>query len=278
MMTPSVVSARGRRPRLWLAAGLSVVLVAPGCATKKDLRLLRDEMVLLQAHQDSLFSETQRQNRLLLDTLRANLSVQMDAAGQTSHRFQQLEQQLERTEAVLQQMQLSMTNFTDRLDRQIAMNPAGPMRTGSTAGNPTGGTGSAVTDSAAGAGEADQAYNTGMQKMAAGAYTTARDLFEFFLERFPADPRAADVQLQIAETYAQEADYARAIEELEKLEATYASTNRERSAQALLRAGILAEERLNDPTRARQYYQTVIRRYPETEAHTDATARLNRRG
>ena len=277
MMESSVATARGRRVRLWLAAGLGAALVAPGCATKKDLRLLRDEMVSLQAHQDSLFRETQRQNRLLLDTLRASLSVQLDAAGQTSHRFQQLEQQLERTEAVLQQMQLSMTNFTDRLDRQIAMNPTGPPR-GASPTNPAGRTGVAAADSAAGAGEADQAYNTGMQKMAAGAYTTARDLFEFFLERFPTDPRAADAQFQIAETYAQEADYTRAIEELEKLEATYASTNRERSAQALLRAGILAEERLNDPARARQYYQTVIRRYPETEAHKDATARLNRRG
>jgi TolA-binding protein len=278
MATASVVIARCRSPRLWLAAGLSVVLVVPGCATKKDLRLLRDEMVALQAHQDSLFRQAQMQNRLLLDTLRANLSVQMDAAGQTSHRFQQLEQQLERTEAVLQQMQLSMTNFTDRLDRQIATNPTGPPRTGSQLGNPVAGNGTAVADSSAGQGEADQAYSMGMEKMAAGAYTTARNVFELFLDRFPTDPRAADVQFQIAESYAQEADYTRAISELEKLEVTYASTNRERSAQALLRAGIIAEERLNDPARARQYYQTVVRRYPETEAHTDAAARLNRRG
>ena len=275
MVESSVAAPRGRRVRLWIVAGLGAALVAPGCATKKDLRLLRDEMVALQAHQDSLFQETQRQNRLLLDTLRASLSVQMDAAGQTSHRFAQLEQQLERTEAVLQQMQLAMTNFTDRLDRSIATNPSGPVMPGNpVATNP----GGAVGDSIAGQGEADQAYRTGMDKMAAGAFTTARDVFELFMERFPGDPRAADVQFQIAKTYEQEADYARAIEELEKLEATYASTNRELSAKALLEAGIIAEERLNDPTRARQYYQTVVRRYPETEADKDATARLNRRG
>jgi TolA-binding protein len=266
MCVESGATFRGRRVWLWLTIGLAGALAASGCATKKDLRLLRNEMISLQAHQDSLFRETQRQNRLLLDTLRANLSVQMDAAGQTSHRFQQLEQQLERTEAILQQMQLSMANFTDRLDRQAANSPT--TRGGTTGGTQPGG----MTD-----GDADRAYAAAMQKMNEGAPSTARFLFQTFLDQFPADPRAADAQYQLAETYAQEADVERAIAELEKLEATYSSTNKERSAQALLRAGILAEERLSDMTRARAYYQTVTRRYAGTEAYTEAQRRLSRR-
>jgi TolA-binding protein len=258
-------TVRGRRVWLWLSLGLAGAMAASGCATKKDLKLLRNEMLALQSHQDSLFKETQRQNRLLLDTLRASLSVQMDAQGQTSHRFQQLEQQLGRTEAILQQMQLSMANFTDQLDRQAATNPVRPAGNGGTAtAQPT-------------AGEADEAYTAGMDKMQQGAYSSARYTFEFFLERFPTDPRAVEVQFQLAETYAQEADIERAITELVKLETTYGSTYQAKSAEALLRAGVLAEERLDNKTRAREFYQTVTRRYPNTEAYREAQRRLSAR-
>jgi tol-pal system protein YbgF len=251
--------------RVWTVVGALAVLGASGCATKKDLKNLRTEMLALQAHQDSLFRETQRQNRLMLDTIRASFSLQMDAQGQTSHRFQQLEAQLGRTEAILEQLQLAMANFTDRLDAQMARAATGAA--GATGGN---------NPNPISAGEADDAFNEATRKMGEGAFTTARSLFEFFLERFPSDLRAPEAQFQIAQTWAAEANYERAITEFQKVESMWSTSAR--APEALLQAGIIAEEQLSDRDRARQFYLDVTRRFPNTEAYNEATRRLNRRG
>jgi hypothetical protein len=86
MKMKAAIRANGRARRRAMIVALAA-LALPACATKKDLKNLRDEMVAMQMHQDSLFRETQRQNRLLLVTMRTSFDMQRDAQGQTSHRF-----------------------------------------------------------------------------------------------------------------------------------------------------------------------------------------------
>lgn len=273
MRVASRVAGRKRhRAATLLLAGLSVAMVS-GCATKKDLKLLRDEVLALQTRQDSLFRMQERNYRMLLDTVRVSFDIQRDAAGQTSHRFLQLEDQLSRTEEMLQQMQLLVSDLIGRLDRPaqstIPVNPVNPNPT-------TGGTGAAgggtLGTQVVSAREAADAYESGMKRMAEGAFSTARSAFEFILEEHPSDSIAPDAQFQIGMTYKAEANPEQAIAAFEKVEANWPQSPRAR--EALLQACITADEQGNRE-RARTFAETLQRRYPGSQEAQLARQRVS---
>ncbi|MGH7501421.1 MAG: tetratricopeptide repeat protein [Longimicrobiales bacterium] len=223
------------------------------------MRRVRVEMVALQTHQDSLFREMQRQNRMLLDTIKAGYSAQLDAQGQTSHRFQELEQQLGRTEAIVNQLHGLIAQLSDRLDQQsLQQAPSGGVSSGSRVGT-----------------EVEGMYELGLTKLAEGAFTTARITFEAIINQYPQDPRAPDAQFQIGETYAKEGNAAQAIEELRKVESNW--PNSPRAPAALYRAGFLAEEG-QDVDLARELYELIRRRYPGSDEFRLAEERLRQIG
>jgi tol-pal system protein YbgF len=234
----------------WCAAAL----VLGGCATKSDIRMLRTELIAMQQRQDSVYREAQRQNRLLLDTLRTSFDLQRDLRGETSHRFAQLEQNLGRLEELISQQQLVAAQLLERLDR------GGPLP-GAVRSPGRGG----------GGGEAEAIYQSGLQRLGEGSYATARAAFTMLLEQYPEDPRAPEAQYGLAEAYAGERDVDRAIEEFEKVERQWPQS--ERAPVALLRAGILAQES-NRRDRARQFFTQLRQRYPNSDAATEAERRL----
>jgi tol-pal system protein YbgF len=244
-----------RRAAQGLATGLCAAVIVSGCATKKDLKQLRDEVVLMQVRQDSLFREMQRQNRMLLDTLRSSFSMQLDAQGQTSHRFQELGQQVTRTEEVLVQLQALVAELMDRLNRPV------PTATGNPA-SPGGG-----------AREASEAYEMGMAKMREESWAAARFAFETVVNQFHDDPLAPDAQFQLAETFVAEGDTARALAEFDKVEASWPRSAR--APGALLRAGIVAEAS-GDRAAARTYYERVRQLYPNSDEERIARQGLTR--
>lgn len=220
-----------------------VGLVVAGCATKRDVRTLQAEMDAVERRQTELLQETQRQTMLLLDTMRQGFDVQRDLRGETSHRFQQLEQNLSRLEEMINQTQLVVAQLLERLDRPVTTGTA-PMGPGGTPAVP---------------GAAEELYQQAMGFLQQQSYATARMAFEGILQNHPNDPRAADAQFGLAETYAGEGDAERAIEEMVKVESQW--PNSTRAPQALLRAGIIAKD--NDMTsRARELLRQVRERYP----------------
>jgi tol-pal system protein YbgF len=251
----------------WLLVGLAVAVTAPACATKRDIRDMRTETLALRAHQDSLFREVQRQNRLLLDTLRSSFTIQQDAAGQTSHRFQQLEEQLRRTEELMYQLQVLVADVVERLDRQ----PVAQTQSWSSTAVDSTGAPIVTADS----GEAGRMYDSGMEQIGQGAYTTARFSFQQVIEQFPNHPLAASAQWQIGQAYIAEGDNVRAIEELERIEAMWPGSPR--APEGLLQAGSLAEG-LNDIPKAKALYSMIRSRYPATEQYREATRRFNALG
>lgn len=234
---------------------VAVAFVAAGCATKKDVRTLQEQMVVLSQRQDSLLRETQRQTQLLLDTLRGGFEVQRDLRGETSHRFGALEQNLSRLEEMINQTQLVVAQLLERLDRPVS---GGPGPTG-TDGLP------------AMSGAAEETYRQAMGFLQQESYATARMAFEQILTNFPEDPRAADAQIGLAETYVGEGDIDRGLEELEKVERQWPRSPR--APGALLRAGIVALE--NDRSDdARSYFEQVLERYPSADEARIAEQRL----
>jgi tol-pal system protein YbgF len=251
----SCSTGRGRGRALLLV--LACTLVLPACATKRDLRDLRDELVALQLRQDSMFRQTQAQNRLLLDTLRSAFADQLDQRGQTSHRFTQLEQSLVRLEEMVNQTQLLMAQLTERLDRVPAPTATVPGADPSTTGFSSA--------------EAQTMYEAGVTRMQ-DVPATARSAFEQLLREYPNDPLAPDAQYQLAETYVLEQNYERAVEEMEKVEQQWPRSPR--APGAMLRAGIISLEQLDDRESARRYFEMVRSRFPGSEEYAEASRRL----
>lgn len=227
---------------------LGAVLLAGACATKKDVRTLQEEMADLAQQQQTIMRETERQTTLLLDTLRQGFSVQRDARGETSHRFQQLEENLGRLEEMITQTQLVVAQLLERLDRPVTSSSGLPPATGP-GGEP------------AMPGAAEGLYEQAQGFLQQQSYATARMAFEQILRDFPNDPRAPDAQFYLAETYAGEGDHERAIEELTRVESQWPRSPR--APQALLRAGIIAKDN-GMTSRARELLRSVRERYPSS--------------
>jgi tol-pal system protein YbgF len=245
----------GRRTRTLIAL-TATLLGFTACATKGDVRTLQQDIASLQAQQERSMEDLARQNRLLLDSLRNAMNLQRDAAGQTSHRFQQLETQLTRTEEIVGQLIQYISQLNDRLAAAIAQVQTAPSVSGAL---PSQG------------GTAEEYYALGVQKLSEGAYATARAAFQAVLAEFPNDPRAADAQYQIAESYYAEQNFSDALSALELVPRQWPSSAR--APGALYRAGVIAEE-MGERGRAREYYQELRQRYPDSDEARQAQARL----
>jgi tol-pal system protein YbgF len=258
-MIPAV---RRSGPRTIRVAALALMLGAgaAGCATKSDVRLLQQDINAMRARQDSLFRESQRQTRLLLDTLRTSFAIQQDVRGETQHRFQQLEQLLSQVQEMLNQTQLLIAQLNERLERQTPPIASAPMD------DPTLQT----------PGAAESLYATAMKAMGEGSLATARAAFEEIVTRYPNEVRAPDAQFQIAQTYLLDQDFERAIQEFEKVERQW--NHSDRAPDALLQAGIIAQERLRQAARAREFFNAVTQRFPNSDAANVARQRLRARG
>jgi tol-pal system protein YbgF len=257
------VRAAGRswvatRRRAALLVVVAAALSAPlaGCATKRDMKDLRDEIITMQARQDSLFRVMQMQTRMLLDTVRVSFDLQQNVRGEVGFRTGELMQRIETIEELIRQLQAQSHQLETVLRSAGA---AGPLP------------GAATPGGVAGSEDALTYYELGMQKIAEGSYATARIAFEGLLREFPADALAPDAQFQLAETYYLEQNFDRAIDELERIPQQW--PNSARAPQALLRAGVIAQEQ-NDNTRARRFYEQVIQRYRDSDERRQAEARL----
>jgi TolA-binding protein len=238
-------------------AGALLIAVAgsTGCATKKDLKLLRDEVVMLQQRQDSSARAMERQYRMLFDTLRTSFMAQLDMRGETSHRFQQLEQSLTQTQQMITDLQFVVTELRTALEEQRRA--------------PAFGGGQAPPVSS---GEARQMFEAYKARVADSPMAARAGLEQFLLD-FPTDPLAAEAQYLVAVTYEREGNHQRAIDELRKVWGNW-SNNHPIAAQAMLQAGIIAEAN-GERALARELYRDVTQRYPgETAVAQEASRRL----
>ncbi|HEX6940333.1 MAG TPA: tetratricopeptide repeat protein [Longimicrobiales bacterium] len=259
---------RGRRggsgERLWRPlrrsaslCALGVAAVAGGCATKNDLKQLRDEVVQMQMRQDSLFRLLQAQNRSILDTLRTSGDLVLRVRGELGYQLQQMEQQLIQIQELTGQSQRRLAELRRQWESRNQEFAAAPVET---VGPP-------------GSGDADveQIYEIGRQKLQEGAAATARAAFEQIVSGHPTHARAPDAQYQIAETYVAERNFDRALQEFERVIELF--PNSPRAAQALYRAGVVSEERGNISD-ARRYFNRVVSGYPRSEEARLAEERL----
>lgn len=252
---PQRANAGLRRAALFVA--LAGVLPLTGCATKKDMKLLRNEIMVMQARQDSLYREL---GDAVMDTLRSNTGLMLRIRGDLGNQLLAMEQQL-----------IQIQELTGQGQRQL-----GELRqqwmARSQVTEPVVSTGDAVPTTMS-ADEVEQTYTLGRQKLEEGSITTARAAFASILSGAPTHARAPDAQLQIAETYVAEEKYTEAFREFERVIELFA--NSAQAPRALYRAGMLAKER-GDNAKARTYFTRVQSGYAQSDEARLAGEELRR--
>jgi tol-pal system protein YbgF len=114
-------------------------------------------------------------------------------------------------------------------------------------------------------------YDTSWSDYTAGNYSLAIQGFESYLRSFPKGPRAHEAQLYIAESLAWEKKDIDAIAAYDRVIANYPGSSS--VPTAYYKRG-MTFERLGEPARARESYETVIKQFPDTQQATLARQRL----
>lgn len=235
---------------------MAALITLAGCATKKDIRLMREDMQLMSARQDSVLRGIQRQNAQLLDSIRATMSLTVATRGNTSSQLSSFEQMIRQVNAQLENINTGIT----RLDRRMtALEEKPPVVI-----NQAPATGS-------GGGTAEEYYLLGQKSLADQGYSSARAAFQQLLSDFPLDPRAADAQFGIGETYAGDAMYAEAYRAYEVVVTRWATSAV--APRALFRAGQVAQDHKEYP-KARAYYERVRKEYASSDEARAAQRQL----
>lgn len=236
---------------------LAGVMTLTGCATKKDMRLLRSEIMVMQARQDSLYREL---GSAVMDTLRANTGLMLRIRGDLGNQLLAMEQQLIQIQELTGQGQRQLGELRQQWLTRSQDSSAGV--------SPQGAVATAMADD-----EVEQTYVLGRQKLEEGSITTARAAFASILSGAPTHPRAPDAQLQIAETYVAEQKYTEAFKEFDRVIELFA--NSPQAPTALYRAGMLAKEQGNN-SRARTYFTRVQSGYAQSDEARLASEELRR--
>lgn len=257
----------GRRRPVVPVLGLAAALITAGCATKRDVRDLRSQVVELRLRQDSLFAQLERQNRMLLDSLHANNLLLLRARGDLARQLLQVEQHLLQVQELAGQGQQRMAELRDQLARRSEALGAGPVTPAS--GDTTGG-GAGMQPGGA---EVEQLYRAGSDQLQRGAAAVARQAFQQIVQEHSTHPLAPDAQFYLAETYVADGDYEAALREFERVLEMFPSSPR--APNALFRAGVISEDRGNI-SKAREYFQRVIAGYPTSDEAGPARERLRR--
>jgi tol-pal system protein YbgF len=119
----------------------------------------------------------------------------------------------------------------------------------------------------------DAMFAEGEKRLQAAQWVDARRLFEAFINRYPADPRASKAQYNVGEAYYGEKRFANAIGAYTKLIDNFPKS--EMVPDAMYKNG-LAFYALKYCSDARVYFQELLKRYPKTSWKGQANEELKK--
>jgi TolA-binding protein len=117
----------------------------------------------------------------------------------------------------------------------------------------------------------EQLWQQAAQRLASGQRDDGRRFYRVFIQRFPADPRAAQAYLAIGMSFVQESKYPNAAAEFQKVLTAYPSAPEVPEAMWQLS---LAFVQLHFCTDARSLLGDLVKRYPKSPRATDAKNQL----
>jgi tol-pal system protein YbgF len=243
-----------RRGRLLAPiACMALMPFLAACATKGDIRMLRNDIASLQSRQDSAYRASIRQMREQADSVRALSELLRTTRGQLTNQIRQLQEMTTTLQELLGQTQQRITQLKEQGERaQLPTQTVAPP----------------ITDNPA---AADDLYRAAAGKLQEGSAAAARVAFEQFLSQYPQHERAADAQLGLAETYVLDDALADAVTQFVRVSEAYPASAR--APEALYRAGEMSE-RLKRTADARKYYNQIVNRYANSPSASLAKRRL----
>ncbi|HEX7238767.1 MAG TPA: tol-pal system protein YbgF [Longimicrobiaceae bacterium] len=259
-----------------LAAALLLLPLLGACATKRDVRDLRDEMQSMRAAQDSALREMQRENRQMLDSIAA---MEQRTRGDVANRFLQVDRQLVQIQELTGQGQQRLAEMREQLDlrqRQEAQRQAADSAARTRAASDTSSSGSGAGPSAGDVPAAGELFESSLRSLRRGSFQTARAGFQEFLRAYPQHRQAADAQFYVGETHNEAKEVAPALQAYARVVQLYPTSAR--APTALYRAGTIESGRGNR-TEARALFERITRAYPqspEAPLAREQVQRLNR--
>jgi tol-pal system protein YbgF len=269
-----VSSSNGR-----LAAGLAATLVVasglPGCVSKSDVQLVQGEVALLRAEtmrRDSTraaqLGEVLQIQRQIMDSLTASRRAVGQLKGDISSDLYNIQQQLVQLQELTGQSQQRLSELHTQLEARGAQiettTPTGGAPAPGDTAQPAGGASAS----------ADQMYEASLAQLRRGSTSTARLGLREMLRNYPTSPRVPDALYFVGQSYAAEnpdsaaAYYTQVVDK-------YATSAR--APSALYNLGLLAERR-KDSAKAKEAYQRVVQKYPQSDEAALARDRLKALG
>jgi tol-pal system protein YbgF len=258
----------------FLAAALAPALVAGaglgGCgASKTDVQMVQGEVVLLKAEmarRDSAraaqLNEVILMQRQVMDSLGATRRSVAQIRGDLSTDLYNIQQQLVQLQELTGQSQQRLTELRTRLEARGAQIEAGPTPGDSARPMPESGA------------SADQMYEASLAQLRRGSLSTARLGLREMLRQYPTSERAPDALYFIGQSFAAENPDSAAAYYRQVVDKHATSP---RAASALYNLGLLAERR-RDNAGARDAYQRVTQKYPQSDEAALARDRLKALG
>jgi tol-pal system protein YbgF len=269
-----VSSSNGR-----LAAGLAATLVVasglPGCVSKSDVQLVQGEVALLRAEtmrRDSTraaqLGEVLQIQRQIMDSLTASRRAVGQLKGDISSDLYNIQQQLVQLQELTGQSQQRLSELRTQLEARGAQiettTPTGGAPAPGDTAQPAGGASAS----------ADQMYEASLAQLRRGSTSTARLGLREMLRNYPTSPRVPDALYFVGQSYAAENPDSAAAYYTQVMD-KYATSAR--APSALYNLGLLAERR-KDSTKAKEAYQRVVQKYPQSDEAALARDRLKALG
>lgn len=271
MSTPSAgrrgPAPAGRGRGAFLCALAVLAFGTPACATKKDVRELRDVLVDGIMRQDAALADISRKLEALQDTVEIQSDMVVDTRGGLARELRQIQGQVSRLTELTGQIQRTLAALRDQMNEleRPAVSAVRPLGSDSTsAGDPI-----------AGGDDADQAWNTAQSQFNRGQLGTARIAFERFVQIYPEHDRVPTALFLMGDILEQEGRFAEAVQGFLRVRELFPTSDR--ASQALYRVGALYVL-LGDQDQAREYLRRVIATYPGTAAAALAQEKLREIG
>jgi len=250
--------------------GAALLAGLAGCVSKGDIQMVQGEVSLLRAEsarRDSAraaqLGEVIRMQQSIMDSLDADKRAIGQLKGDFGTDLYNIQQQLVQLQELTGQSQQRLSELRTQLEaRGAQIQPTAPAP------------GDSARPEAANNASADQMYEASLAQLRRGSTSTARIGLRELLKTYPTSTRTADALYFIGQSYSTEnpdsaaAYYGQVVDR-------YGSSPR--ASSALYNLGLLAERR-KETAKAKEAYQRVVQKYPQSDEAALARDRLKALG
>jgi tol-pal system protein YbgF len=246
-----------------------------GCVSKSDVQMVQGEVSLLRAEtqrRDSTraaqLTEVIQLQQRMMDSLNASRVALRQVKGDLSSDLYNIQQQLVQLQELTGQSQQRLSELRTQLEArgaQMETSAAGPVPAPGDSARP---------EAAGASASADQMYEASLAQLRRGSTSTARAGLRELLRTYPTSTRAPDALYFIGQSYSAENPDSAAAYYTQVVDKYGTSA---RAPSALYNLGLLAERR-KDTAKAKDAYQRVVSKYPQSDEAALARDRLKALG